>query len=315
MMAGRPLRVAIPDLVSNSYFPIVAAADLGCFTAEGLDVSIDLVFPIDRAYREMRDGRVDFVAGAAHAAVAAYPEWAGVKLLAAQAQGMYWFLVVDSRIAGARGDLSVLKGKRIGAAPWVEMGLRRLLVAAGIDAEADGIEIVPVPGAKPVPGQIVNFGVTAARALKDGLIDGFWANGMGTEVAVREGYGTVVLDVRRGDGPAEAFNFTMAALATSDALIEAMPDVAAAAIRALRAAQDLLRDDPMRATVVGEGRFPAHEATLIAELIRRDLPYYVPEVSNEFVSGMNGFCRDLGILTGDPAYSEVVAAQFADLRR
>jgi NitT/TauT family transport system substrate-binding protein len=39
---------------------------------------------------------------------------------------------------------------------------------------------------------------------------------MGTEVAVRRGVGTVVLDVRRGDGPKPCFNFTMSALATTD---------------------------------------------------------------------------------------------------
>ena len=43
--------------------------------------------------------------------------------------------------------------------------------------------------------------MTAAKALEDRKIDGFWANGMGAEVAVRRGVGTVVLDVRRGDGP------------------------------------------------------------------------------------------------------------------
>ena len=31
---------------------------------------------------------------------------------------------------------------------------------------------------------------------------------MGTEVAVRRGVGTVVLEVRRGDGPQPCFNYT-----------------------------------------------------------------------------------------------------------
>jgi len=52
------------------------------------------------------------------------------------------------------------------------------------------------------PGHEVNFGLNAARALEHGLIDGFWANGMAAEIAVRKGIGSVVLDVRRGDGPA-----------------------------------------------------------------------------------------------------------------
>ena len=36
------LRIAVPDLVSNSYFPIIAAVELGFFEQEGFDASVDL---------------------------------------------------------------------------------------------------------------------------------------------------------------------------------------------------------------------------------------------------------------------------------
>ena len=179
---------------------------------------------------ELRDGAVDFVGGSAHSVLAAFPEWQGAKLLCAQAQGMYWFLVMRADLGARRGEIGVVKGRSIGAAPWVEMGLRRLLIEAGIDFERDRVTIAPVPGAS--GAGVINFGVTAAKALEDDKIDGFWANGMGTEVAVRRGVGTVVLDVRRGDGPQGCFNYTMPSLAASDRLIDRSPETAAAAIRA-----------------------------------------------------------------------------------
>jgi len=299
------MKLAVPDMISNSYFPAVAAVDLGLFAREGLDVSLEMIFPVDRAYRALRDGEVDFVGGSAHSALAAFPRWNGVKLLCAQAQGMYWFLVMRADLGARRGDLSVIKGKHIGAAPWVEMGLRRLLVAAGFDLERDAIAIAPVPGAA---GAGINFGVTAAQALADGAIDGFWANGMGAEVAVRRGAGTIVLDVRRGDGPPGCFDYTFAAVAATDALVAARPDAAPAAVRAIVAAQQALRADVGLATEVGRRRFPAAEAELIAELIRRDLPYYDPTISPATVAGMNAFARDVGILDGDVRYEDVVAA-------
>lgn len=298
------MKLAVPDLISNSYFPAVAAVELGFFAAEGLDVEFEMIFPVDRAYRELRDGNIQFVGGSAHSALAAFPEWQGVKLLCAQAQGMYWFLVMRADLKAARGDLSVVKGKSIGAAPWVEMGLRGLLKAGGIDLERDKVTIAPVPGAV---GAGVNFGVTAAKALAEGKIDGFWANGMGTEVAVRSGAGTVVLDVRRGDGPKACFNYTMASLATTDALLKENPKLAGAAVRAILKTHAALKADPELATKVGRKHFPASEAELIAELIRRDLPYYDPTISEEFVKGMNAFSRDIGILKGDPSYDEVVS--------
>jgi hypothetical protein len=110
------------------------------------------------------------------------------------------------------------------------MGLRGLLAAAGLDPERDDIRIGPVPGAT---GTTVNFGLTAAEALEKRAIDGFWANGMATELAVTTGTGTIVLDVRRGDGPPGCFDYTMPVLATTDRLIEASPG-AAATLRARR---------------------------------------------------------------------------------
>jgi NitT/TauT family transport system substrate-binding protein len=304
------MKLAVPDLISNSYFPAAAAVELGVFKEEGLDVSLELIFPVDKAYEALRDGAVDLVGGSAHSVLAAFPEWQGAKLLCAQAQGMYWFLVMRADLGARRGDARVVRGRSIGAAPWVEMGLRRLLIEAGIDLDRDRVTIAPVPGAG---GAGVNFGLTAAKALEDGKIDGFWANGMGAEVAVRRGVGTIVLDVRRGDGPKACFNYTMPSLATTDELIACSPETAAAAVRAIVKTQATLKKDVGRATEVGRKLFPPQEAELIAELIRRDLPYYDASISPDFVAGMSRFARDIGILKGEIAYEQVVATQFAGL--
>src|SRR5436305_11328701 len=265
------MKLAVPDVISNSYFPAVAAIELGFFREEGLDVSLELIFSVDKAYAALRDGAVDFVGGSAHSALAAFPEWRGAKLLCAQAQGMYWFLVMHADLKAKRGDISVVKGRRIGAAPWVDKGLRGLLEEAGIDLARDNVTIAPVPGAA---GAGINFGVTAAKALEGPKIDGFWANGMGAEVAVRRGVGTVVLDVRRGDGPKPCFNYTMASIATTDRLIQRSPETAAAVVRALVKTHTALKEDVARATAIGRKLFPPSEAEPIVKLIRRHLPYY-----------------------------------------
>lgn len=298
------MKLAVPDMISNSYFPAIAAVELGFFRKEGLDVELELIFPVDKAYAALRSGTVDFVGGSAHSALAAFPEWEGVKLLCAQAQGMYWFLVMHKDLEARRGDLEVVKGRSIGAAPWVDMGLRRLLIEAGLDLDRERVKIAPVPGAT---GQSINFGLTAAKALEDRKIDGFWANGMGAEVAVRRGVGTVVLDVRRCDGPKSCFNYTMASIATSDRLIERLPTIAPAAVRAIAGAHAALKKDVALATKIGRKLFPPAEAELIAELIRRDLPYYETTISREFVDGMNRFARDVGILSDDVPYQAIVA--------
>jgi NitT/TauT family transport system substrate-binding protein len=304
------MKLAIPDLISNSYFTALAAAELGHFARHGLDIEAELIFPVDRAYEALRDGEYDFVAGAAHGALAAFPAWRGCKLLGALAQGMYWFLVMRADLGIARGDLAALKGKRIGAAPWVDLGLRRLLIVAGLDPVANGVIIAPVPGAT---GTTTNFGLTAAQALADGKIDGFWANGMATEIAVTSGTGTIVLDVRRGDGPAGCFDYTFGVLATTERLIDKSPDVAAAALRALVDAQRDLKADPSRAALVGEKRFPPRETALIAQIVERDLPYYDATISEKTIAGVIDFAHGLGILNENVEYGEMVATQFSHL--
>ena len=304
------MRIGVPDLVSNSYFPAIAAVDLGAFAAEGIDAEVQHIFPVPRTMAALRDGEIDLVAGSAHTALTAFGDWKGAKLIVALAQHMYWFLVLRADLGAERGDVAAVKGLRIGAAPGPDAGLVRLLAEAGIDPERDGVSIAPVPGGMEAG---VSFGVHAARALADGVIDGFWANGMAAEVAVASGAGTVVLDVRRGDGPPAARGYTFPALVASDAKIAEAPGEVAAAVRAIVRVQGLLREDPARAKEVGDRRFPPAEAGLIVKLIERDLPYYEPSISEESVERMNAFAQSLGLLSGPVPYERVVATQYREL--
>ena len=285
------IRVAIPDLVSPSYFPAIAAVELGFLP----EAKLDLLYPVTRTYEELREGRLDFVGGASHAALYAFKDWRGARLLCALAQHMYWFLVVRKDLGIAKGDLKSLSGLRIGAAPGPLDGLKQLLKRAGVE----GAQIGPVPG---VVGEKASFGLMAARALAEGRIDGFWANGMGADVAVREGIGTVLLDARR-EGSAEMKGYTVPALVCR---ADTDPTLARAARDAVVSAQKALREDPNRASEIGRRLFPPQEASLIAELIRRDAPFYDATISRDAVESMNGFARDLGLLSRPVSYEDVV---------
>lgn len=303
------MRIGVPDFVSNSYFPAVAAATLGAFEEQGLDIALELVSPLPDCIKALRDGTVHFVGASAHAPLLAFPEWKGARLLCAQSQGMYWLLVMRKDLAIAPGDIAALAGKRIAAVPFVGAALKQILLQAGLEPVRDNIEIM-MPEAAAKPG--TNFGVAAAQALKEGTIDGFFANGMGAETAVRNGTGSLVLDIRRGLGPKESFHYTMPAIATTDDLISEAPDVAAKVIRAVIKTQRALKADIKLATAVGKKLFPPLEAGLIAAVVERDLPYYEPMISEAFVDAMNRYSRAVGLLKGTCTYDEVVATQFRD---
>jgi len=67
------------------------------------------------------------------------------------------------------------------------------------------------------------------------------------------------------------------------------------------------------ATKVGKKYFPEEEASLIAGVVERDLPFYTASISREFVDGMTAFQRKMGLIKGHPSYEDVVATQFAPL--
>lgn len=305
------MRIAAVDLVSNTCFSALAAEELGFYRAEGLDAHIEL-FPMLGATKALRDGNADaMIAGSVHDVLTEFPRWKGVKLIVALSQGTPWLLVVRADLPAKRGDIRAVKGLRLTAAEGPDLALRQMLIGAGIDPDRE-LEIVELPGAK---ARDVSFGVFAARALEAGQIDGFWANAMGSETAVRRKAGKILIDVRRGDDPAEVRHFTFAGLATTDALIERDPERAAAAVRAIVKAQKALRAEPALAAQVGRNRFPEEAANLITAIVERDLSFYDPVIYEEAVAGLNRFAQSVGHLPAPVPYEQVVAVRFRDLWR
>jgi NitT/TauT family transport system substrate-binding protein len=303
-------RIALPDLVSNSYFPVLAAIELGCFHEAGLDARFEHIFPSQKAFAALAEGMVDFVAAPAHALLPAFPEWRGVKLLASLSQGLIWLLVLRKDLAAVPGDPNSAKGRKIGAAPMVDLALRQVLLSAGLDFDRDRISIVPVPGAQ-APG--ASFGIAAAHALDEGLIDGFWANGLGAEHAVQTGSGDIILDIRRGLGPAAAFHYSFPAFVASQTMIADQPETCERALRAIIRAQQMLKADLGLATRIGEKLFPAAEAKHIADVVARDLPFYTPEISSEASGGLVHFAKACGLLRGTPNHEDIVEMRFSHL--
>jgi NitT/TauT family transport system substrate-binding protein len=299
------MRLAVSDVVSPSYFVATAAVELGFFQAEGLDVEF-VATPGDTP-TAFRNGEIDFVGGSPYTTLMAFPDWKGAKLLCALSQYTYWFLAMRTDLGATRGDLSVVTGRRICAAGRPGLALQRVLEEAGLRLDRDAIQFVQAPRSSG------NWARIGADAIAQGLADGFWGNGMRAEYAVRRGVATVVLDVRRGDGPPAARRFTFPALITTDRLIEQYPEAAAGAVRAIVKTQRALRADPTLATQVGQRLFPVEEAALIAELIERDAEFFDPAISEESVRLASQFAQDLGLLSGPVAYEDVVATQFASL--
>src|SRR6476646_4652041 len=133
------MKIAIPDMISNSYFPAAAAVELGFFKDEGLDMTLELIYPVNRTLEVLRDGGIECGGGSAHSTPFAFPGWKGGKLLAALAQNTDWFLILRADLKAKKGDINAIKGLTIGAAPLVDLGLKQLLAESGIDEKRDNV--------------------------------------------------------------------------------------------------------------------------------------------------------------------------------
>jgi len=304
-------RLVVADLDSPSYFVATAAVELGFFKAEGVDVELEPVFGARNGPERLRDGSLHFFAGPAYAATRAFPGWSGAKLLCALSQYSYWFMGIRADSKVQRGDLNALKGLRISSSmEGPILGLRYLLAQSGVELERDGTQIVPAPSRANAEQW---RGHSGADAITQGIADAFWGNGMRVAIAEKLGVGKLYLDLRRGDGPPGARWYNFAALTTTEQLISERPDIAASAVRAIVKAQQALQADPSLATPIGERLFPAEEASLIAELIARDAPFYDARIAPEAVDGLNRFAVASGLVAAPVTYDQLVASQFREL--
>jgi NitT/TauT family transport system substrate-binding protein len=303
------IRIGCVDYVSNTFFPVIAAEELGFYGAEGVEVQISLLRTLT-AFPTLRAGHVDVLAAPAHSVLRAFPQWKGAKLVVAVSQGTPWVVVLRSDVPGERGDVTALKGLRIAVAAGPNLVFHQFLIEFGLDPDRD-VEIVNLPNGEAAN---VSFGVLAAGALSEGIVDGFFANAMGAELSISSGVGKTFIDIRRdGDRFDVVRHFTFAALITTDELIERSRDRIASVVRAIVKAQNALRANPACAAEVGKRKFPPDAAEQIACLVGRDVPFYDPRISEAAVAGVNCLARSLGLLASPVSYAQMVAEPFRGL--
>src|SRR5262249_45102044 len=185
------------------------------------------VFSPPNPSQALKDGTVDFFGGSPFTGLRAFPGWRGGVLLCALAHYNYWFLAIRADIKSEPGDVSAVKGVRLGASGAPGLTMKRLLEEAGIDRQRDNVGIVPGPR-RTSP----NWAWDGVDAIEQGVSDGYWGNGLGADLGVKRGIAKILLDVGRGDGPPAARHWTFPALATTERLVREAPSLPAAARRA-----------------------------------------------------------------------------------
>ncbi len=180
-----------------------------------------------------------------------------------------------------------------------------MLTDAGIDFERDNVRVVDA-----APMTEWAQGHVGIAAIQQGIADGYWGNGMRVALGEKLGIAKLHLDLRRGDGPPGARFYNFAALTASEQFIAEHPEAAAGWSAPIVKTKKALIADPSLAAGVGERIFPKDEAPLIAELIRRDTPFYQARITQAAVDGLNKFALGIGLINEPVPYDRLVATQF-----
>ena len=123
-------------LISNSYFPAAAACELGFFKAEGLDLGTVARSFRRSAYRALRDGEVDFVAGSAHSRARGFFRNGREAALRPGARHVLVPRRRHRRFNPQRGALDIVKGKTGRGALGRDGACGGLLIEAGYNIAA-----------------------------------------------------------------------------------------------------------------------------------------------------------------------------------
>jgi len=219
--------------------------------------------------------------GSAHSAARRRFRMDGVTLLCAQAQGMYWFLIMRAASQRRARRHRRREGTAQSARRRGEMGLRRLLIEAGIDLVRDEVTIQPVR-ARSEKGELRSDG--RASGKPNGKIDGFWANGMGgrSHSAAAPAHWCSKSARRRPQKPG-GFQLTPWPRSPRRCAHRAHARCCGCAVRAIVAnSARSLRRQPR-----DEGRqraLPGSRSGVIADIVRRDLPINDAAIRPDFVA-------------------------------
>jgi NitT/TauT family transport system substrate-binding protein len=302
-------RLMVADVDSPSYFVATAAASLGFFKAEGIDIEFEPTYGARNGPERLRDGTVHFFGGPAYAATRAFPGWKGAKLLCALSQYSYWFMAVRSDLDVKRGDVSALKGLRISSSQhFPEMGLWHIWPSPALTSSATAFGLCRCPPLAITSTRRATPGSPRSSTALPTPIGATACALRSARVSASQSFTSICAAAM---GRARWYNF--AALTTTEQLIRDEAEIAAGAVRAIVKAQKALRADPQLAAGVGHQLFPADEAALIAGLIERDAPFYDATISSEAIEGLNRFAKANGLIAESVPYDSLVASQFYQL--
>jgi NitT/TauT family transport system substrate-binding protein len=290
-------------------FPIYVAKDLGLFDKQGIDVELIYGTGIQPTNMVV-SGATEFAGiGVEHGVILA-SKGQNVRLLVLNQTLPPFTVIVRNEVPTPNANapypkmLTDLKGLKIGIstpAASTDLTIRYLLQQAGLDPQRD-VQIVPAGAPS-----------TQVAALKNGLIDASIAfEPIQTEAVYGQKIAKPILDIQGRQGPDIFHEYAYNGIFTTQAILDAKPDLARRFVRAMVEAEEAI-NDPARLDAVANvaaKNMGGMDAALLKQYIDKYRGIFVPIATEKAIENVNKFLVAQKSIPKPVPFSTLVASDF-----
>ncbi len=297
--------VRIGSTPSFIFLPVYAAEELGYFKAEGIKAEFVDFEGGAEVTTAMVGGSIDMGATMIERPMILAEKGFGAKNLVALENKNPLFLICQSGVRAAKGDVKALKGLKLGMTKpgsGTDLSLRALVKHSGLVPDQD-VAILSLGGPS-----------SQVAALNAKSVDCVMTSEPAGAIAVSQlKIARFFVDPRQGEGPKFLQQMTFSTLQAGDRFIRANPELTARLIKAIVKTLKRLRADPEAGVEVGRKVFPKMDVALIRQIVGVERNTYYPAITEEAVKAVNEFQKISGAVKGDIPYEKVVAVQYKPL--
>lgn len=301
---GTTITVRIGAVNAPTLVPVLVARSEGLFAWQGVRAQI-VTFPGIPAVRQaLLNGSVDAAVLTVGATLQAFDQGIRLRNLVLLLGRPNATIVTQKELRIPKGDLTALRGKRIGVdAPGgrVDVLLRLILLQKGIDPDHE-VTIIPTGD---LPGHLAAM---QARRV-DAQVT--WEPGTSQLTLPSQiGLADVFLDMRAVDIPFPLSRMVEASVVVLDDWVRDNRDAAWRISRAVSCADRAIRVNPDLVARAYRQIFPGLAPEVYENIARFQPPVYWPRIKKENVQVLNELYRELGLLKGTVRYEDIVPDGF-----
>jgi NitT/TauT family transport system substrate-binding protein len=299
------VKIATINLLTFS--PVYVADKLGYFKAEGLNVTLIPTSGGAASAQAMLGGSVQAATTGFDTPISLTAKGQPCRSLVGMEMATIYAFVGGKKFPLVPADdpkafVDAIKGKKFGVASAGSTGdviARGLFSEYGLNPDKD-VKVIPV-----------GTGAAASAALQSGAVDALISYEPDVTKMATSGAGRVVFDLRNTKTETTYSQLPTSTLQATAKWIKDNPETAAALVRAVAKADDVLREQPDVALPVLKQLYPDLPPESVEGAYKVAQSHFKPAITQATYDSAMKVYKTAGTITADIPYSQTIGTQFS----